>query len=125
MSAWQLEFLEDCAEAGRAFVGEGAFAPGPAIWVGKREIAHFDNERTLDVRLTKEAIRARRAALRSDDRVSLRSGSADWLEIHIRCDTDAEWACSIIRDAIAANLPSAPPGVPPTGTELDRRRRFH
>ncbi len=106
-------------------VGEGAFAPGPALWVGKREVAHFDSERTLDVRLTKSVIRRRREELKGEDRVSLRRGTSDWLEITIESDEDLGWATGVVLDAVAANLPTATPGLPPTGADLARRRRFH
>lgn len=106
-------------------ISEGAFAPGPAIWVGQREIAHFDGDQTLDVRLTKNVIRTRRSALRVDDRVGLRPGTSDWLEIRIDTPQAFEFAISLVKDAVAANVGTAPPGSPPTGAELQRRRRFH
>lgn len=64
------------------------FARGPAVWVGKREVAHFDGEHTLDVRLTKEVIRSRRAQLKDDERVSLRPHSSEWLHVQVQCDAD-------------------------------------
>jgi Family of unknown function (DUF5519) len=106
-------------------VSEGAFAPGEAVWVGKREIAHFDSAGTFDIRYTRERIRLRRRELRADPRVVLRSGSSDWIEVTLRSEGDVDFALTLLEDAIAANRPSAPPGPPPTGRELDRRRRFH
>ena len=106
-------------------VGEGAFAPGPALWVGTREVVHFADERTLEVRLTKAVIRERRDELRRDDRVELRRSTSDWLEVDIGSDPGLATATGLVRDAIAANRPTAPPGLPPTGADLARRRRFH
>ena len=108
-----------------AVIAEGAFSPGPALWVGKREVAHLDGDQTLDVRLTKNVIASRRPALRADDRVVLRSGSSDWLEARIETPLDVEFAVSLVKDAIAVNRETAPPGSPPTGAELQRRRRLH
>lgn len=108
-----------------AVVAEGAFSPGPALRVGKREVAHFDGDHTLDVRLTKPAIAEWRPALRADDRVVLRSGSSDWLEFRIGSPEDAEFAFSLVVDAVAANRKTAPAESPPTGAELQRRRGFH
>jgi hypothetical protein len=52
---WHLQFLETCCDhTTGAVVGEWAFNYGPAIWVGKREVAHFDDEGTLDLRLTRD-----------------------------------------------------------------------
>ncbi|MGI8794679.1 MAG: hypothetical protein ACR2H3_16150 [Acidimicrobiales bacterium] len=40
MPAWRDEFLERCCdETDGAAIGDGAFGPGPALWVGKREVA--------------------------------------------------------------------------------------
>jgi len=122
---WTTEFIDSWAGLDQAAVGEGAFRPGPAIWVGRREVAHFDDERTLDIRLTRVVIRAGRAELSTDHRVHLSRGSSDWLEVQMTDGHDADFALALIRDAIKANLPSAPLGSPPAGAELERRRRFH
>lgn len=93
MASWHEELLERCCnQAEGVAIGEGAFGPGPALWVGKREVAHFDDERTLDVRLTKAGIRLRRDELRADDRITLRKSSSDWLELTVKTDDDVEWA---------------------------------
>ena len=126
MTDRQLEFLEGCCElADGVAVGEGAFASGPALWVGERGVAHFDSEHVLDVRLTKSVIRGRREELKGDYRVSLRRATSDWLEIRIESAEDLVWAAGVVLDAVAANLPTAPPGLPPTGADLQRRRRLH
>jgi hypothetical protein len=121
----RVSFIERCATLEHVAIGEGAFAPGPAVWVGKREIAHFDDELTLDIRLTRSRIRDLRPELAADDRVRLRSGASDWIEVRITHDQDADFAMNLIGDAIAANLPTAPPRLPPSGADLQRRRRFH
>lgn len=126
MSQWQIDLLERVAgKAEGVALGEGAFAPGPALWVGKREIAHFDAERTLDLRLTKAVIRDRRAELKADSRVELRPGASDWIELDLASPADEAWAIALVADAVDANRPTAPKGAPPTGADLARRRRFH
>ena len=106
-------------------VSEGAFSPGPAIWVGRREVDHFDADDTLDVRLTRRLISERRAELRSDVRVALRPGSSDWIDVTIANESDQSFAEGIVQLAIEANRSTAAMGPPPTGAELDQRRRFH
>ena len=54
------------------------------MWVGKREVAHIDDDQALDVRLTKEVIRSRRSSLRADRRIVLRPNSSDWPELSDR-----------------------------------------
>ena len=119
------EVIERCRSIEGATVGEGAFAEGPAVWVGRREVAHIDADGAVDIRLTKQQIRRRRAELEADTRISLHSSSSDWLEVRVASDIDADFAVALISEAVAANLPTAPPGNPLTGSELERRRRFH
>ncbi len=125
MSNWRETFLDRSAKLDDVEIAEGNFGPGPALWVGKREVAHFDDNDTLDIRLTKAQIRARRSEFKADDRVGLRRGSSDWLEVQVREESDVDFALSLVRDAITANLRTAPLGHPPTGADLARRRRFH
>jgi hypothetical protein len=119
------ELVERFSTLDGAVLGEGAFSAGPALWVGKREIAHFDGDGSLDVRLTKRVIRSRRSMLKEDERVTLRASASDWLEVRVEVVEDIEFALALVNESIAANQASSPPGAPPTGAELERRRRFH
>ena len=71
------------------------------------EIAHFDDERTLDIRLTKGAIRARRRGLSADIRMHLRPGNSDWLQIHVEIQSDCDYALTLVQK------PSVPTFQPP------------
>jgi Family of unknown function (DUF5519) len=107
--------------------GESAFKDGPAFWAGGKEIAHFESEHAIDLRLTRAQIRARRAELRADPRVELRPGSSDWLTVAFASAADEEFVLALAEIAAAAHRPadgSAAP-APPTGAALARRRRFH
>ncbi|MEA3076498.1 MAG: hypothetical protein QOF60_1406 [Actinomycetota bacterium] len=112
------------ASIGGVEVGEGAFAPGIALWVGRREIAHFDGPNVLDVRMTRALIRTNRDELNRDGRVRLRRSTSDWLGFDVS-DGDTAAVTMLITQAVAANLPTAPDGPPPSGADLERRRRFH
>lgn len=71
-------------------------------WVNGREIAHFDSERALDVRLTRAVIRQRRAELREDPRVRLRpSSSADWITVDLAAPGATELAIALVSQAAA------------------------
>jgi len=121
-----LDFPEFCRDGlDGVVVNEGAFSPGPAIWVRRREVAHFDGDDELDVRLTKQLISERRTELRSDVRVALRPGNSDWIDITIANESDRSFAEGIVHLAFEANRLTAATGPPPTGAELDQRRRFH
>jgi hypothetical protein len=126
MSGWPEALFERCcAQADGVAVGEGAFAPGPALWLGTREVAHVHGGCTLEVRLTKAEIRRRRDELAADGRVTLRASASDWVELTVESADDREWAANVVLAAIEANRATAPAGLPPTGAALARRRRFH
>jgi len=126
MDDWQTSVLAACADVDGASLDEAMFAAGgPAVWVGRREVAHFDAERTLDIRLTRHVIRARHGELGGDPRVALRRNASDWVEVTMATDGDVAWAQALVREAVQANRATAPPGPAPTGAELDRRRRVH
>jgi hypothetical protein len=104
-----------------------AFQPGTAYWVHGKEVAHFDDDQVVDIRLTRHAVRDRRAELRADPRVTLRGSGSDWIEVTFRTLADLEFVVLVFEAAVAAHRPL--PGVtlspPPTDADLERRRRFH
>jgi Luciferase len=106
---------------------ESAFKDGPAFWVNGTEIAHFESEHAIDLRLTRAQIRDRRARLRADGRVRLRASSADWLTVEFSSLQDEEFVCELAEVAAAAHRPApgTTPLPPPAGPALQRRKRFH
>ncbi|HZN18525.1 MAG TPA: luciferase family protein [Micromonosporaceae bacterium] len=107
---------------------ESYFTDAPAFWGNGKEIAHFEGESVVDIRLTRKEIRDRRTQLRADPRVRLRpSSSADWLAVEVCEPADETFVIELVRAAAEAHR--APPGTtaapPPTGTYLARRRQFH
>ena len=98
-----------------------------AYWVHGKEIAHFEGDDLIEIRLTREVIRSHRQELRSDPRVDLRYSGSDWIAVVFSLSDDRAFVVELVEEAAAAHRP--PPGVtpkpPPTGPELERRRRFH
>ena len=128
MSTLRDELEALLAEVHGVEVGGSAFSTGAGYWVNAKEIAHFDADNLVDLRLTRTEIRARRAELRQDDRVQLRkSTSSDWLEIRVMTPADVEFVVALAQVAAAAHLPAGnePPKPAPSGPDLERRRRFH
>ena len=121
----QRAFFERCEAIEGAAVGDAVFSDGAAVWAGQTEVAHFHGQSALEVRLTKAVIRERREELRADPRVELRKNASDWLTINVATKADVDDAIALVRDAVAANLPTTKPGPPPSGPDLARRRRFH
>lgn len=113
--------LDDVTES------ESMFKDDLAYWVNGKEIAHFDTGEIIDIRLTRDLIRSRRAELRADPRIRLRPSSSDWISVQIALPDDITFAVHLAESAASAHR--APPGTtpkpPPAGTDLARRRRFH
>lgn len=96
-------------------------------WVHGKEIAHFEGDDLIQIRLTREFIRRHREELRSDPRVDLRYSGSDWIAVVFSLSDDRVFVVELVEEAADAHRP--PPGEtpkpPPTGPELERRRRFH
>jgi hypothetical protein len=86
------------------------YKPDLGYWVNGTEIAHFETDSVLDVRLTRAVIRTHRESLRSDPAVTLRPGSSDWISVDIG-GSGAATAVRLVTLAAAAHR--APAGVTP------------
>jgi hypothetical protein len=106
---------------------DSAFGAGDAFWCNGKEIAHFDSADVVDLRLTKAVIRELRPALREDNRVELRKGSSDWVEVRLASKEDIAFVVELAERAAAAHRAGADETAksPPVGANLERRRRFH
>jgi Luciferase len=87
------------------------YKPDLAYWVNGTEIAHFESDRLLDVRLTRAVIRAHRSTLRTDPAVLLRPGSSDWITVDVGGPEGLARAVHLVELAAAAHR--APPGSTP------------
>jgi hypothetical protein len=96
-------------------------------WVHGKEIAHFEGHGVIDIRLTRSVVRERREVLRDDPRVDLRYPGSEWIAVRFTSPADLALVLHLVEAAAEAHR--APPGVtpdpPPTGPDLERRRRFH
>jgi luciferase-like monooxygenase len=106
---------------------ESAFKDELAFWANGKEIAHFEGDHAVDIRLTRRQISARRAELRADPRVVLRPGSSDWLTVEFHSEEDERFVVGLVEIAAAAHRPAdgSTAAPPPQGSDLARRRRFH
>jgi hypothetical protein len=105
---------------------DSAFRDDLAFWVNGTEIAHFEADHAIDIRLTRAEIRARRAELRADPRVVLRGSSSDWLTTVCRSAQDEDFVVGLVRIAAGAHRQAGGSALPPpSGAALARRRRFH
>lgn len=122
--------------AWRALAGVDGFAAGasvfgddtdPAYFVNGTQVAEVVGDRAIGLRLTRQVIRAHRPRLKADPRVEVFKSGRDWLHVHLGARRDVELLVELATLAAGAHRPA--PGValkpPPTGADLERRRRFH
>jgi hypothetical protein len=108
-------------------VSDSMFGHGAAYWVNGTEIAHFESDEVIEVRLTRLEIRERRPAFKADDRVDLRPSGADWITVRFSSPDDVSFVVDLV--TIAAHAHQPPSGKtarpPPTGEAFRHRQRFH
>jgi hypothetical protein len=106
---------------------DGAFGDGPAFWVNGKQIAHFDGDSSVELRITRRVFSEHRERLKADERVRRHGASSDWIDVRFGSGTDVAFALEMAELAVAAHR--APAGVtpkaPPVGADLARRKRFH
>ena len=105
---------------------ESMFKDGYGFWVNGKEIAHFESERLVDIRLTSAEIRARKDRL-DPAVVRRRTPSSNWVVVDF--STREGYRLALDLAGRAAVIHAAPAGQaaaePPTGSRLASLRRFH
>lgn len=99
MSDWLRELLLDTASV---MERPSRYKADLAYWVDGREIAHFEDDDLLDVRLTQAVIRRHRRTLEDDPRVELR-GRSDWAMVRATGPQDGDLVTQMVQWAIEAN----------------------
>jgi hypothetical protein len=104
----------------------GVFGEGDGFWVNGKQMGNWRGDAEIELRLTRPVIRVHQDRLRVDHRVHIR-GSSDWLTVTFESNKDVPFVAELGELAAAAHR--AGPGMaakpPPTGADLERRRRFH
>ena len=98
-------------------VSESQFGHGDAYWVNGKEIAHFEGDGEIEIRLAKAEIRERRPAFKADDRVTLRPSGADWVTVRFERNDDVAFVVDMVSAAADAHRP--PPGVTASRPRLE------
>ena len=105
--------LDELADIEGVVLSGSGFADVDALWCNGKEIAHLDDDATIDVRIGRANIRARG--------LPSRSRSSDWCEVPT---ADVALVRELVELA-ASQHRSDTMVPPPTGADLERRRRFH
>ena len=79
------------------------FGDAYSFFVGDREIAHFHGDGRMDIRLTRQLIRERKADGALDPRVRTRGPSADWATVPLDEVRDLALALELVEDAMRSN----------------------
>ena len=93
-------------------LGESAFVDGPALWVNAKEIAHAHGDE-VDVRIGRKHVRARG--------VEPHTKTSDWCVLPAK---HTKQLAELIELAASQHRVDAPK-PPPTGADMERRKRFH
>ena len=122
--AWKaLAAIEDFDEGASIFSGDDR---DRAYFVNGTQVANIA-EGGIALRLTRKVISAHRARFKEDPRVLLLRSGSDWIGVRPARVTDIDLVVELGR--LAADVHRPAPGTPrkppPSGPELDRRRKFH
>lgn len=97
-----------------------------AYFVDAKQMANLVGENSLAVRLSRKTISEMRATLKADERVDLLRSGGDWIGVRFSRDSDLDLVKELCEAAAAACRPADRPArLPPTGSDLARRQRFH
>jgi hypothetical protein len=98
-----------------------------AFWVNGTEVAHFESETQLDIRLTRAEIAAARARLRDDPLVRRRASGSDWVVVTVESPEGMRRAVELAEVSARAHAPApgTDPKPPPDAARLRSLRRFH
>jgi hypothetical protein len=108
-------------------LGESVFEVGrEALFVDSRQMAMI-LEREVSLRLSWPIIREHRARLRSDPRVAIPRSGSDWITVKFDSAKDIPFVVELVALAAAQYRPASdrPLRLPPAGSDLERRRRWH
>ena len=106
--------------------GGAVFGGREGFWIDGKLVGELVDGERIQLRLTKALIRELRAELDADPRVQRRKAS-DWITVRFACAADASWIGKLMARAAALYRPDSGviPRPPPTGSDLERRRRWH
>jgi hypothetical protein len=97
---WQA-VVEVCSEAGPVYERPSRWGGKPALFLERREIAHYDGQGTVDVRIT--AAGWTRVAFGDDPAVTRVRSRRDWVSIRVRSVEDLERLRPLLAAAVQAN----------------------
>lgn len=95
-------FVEAVLSHGAAVEASSRFADKPALFVAEREIAHYDGDGVVDVRVTAEGWDDLPEEVREDPTVR-RQRRRDWAEVHLTEPAELDRLGPLIAAAVEHN----------------------
>jgi hypothetical protein len=96
-------FVDVMLATGHAREGRSRYGDKPALFAGRREIAHLEPDGAIDLRITHAGWGQAREDFAADPAVRHDSGRRDWIELHLRGASDLERLTRLLGLAAAAN----------------------
>jgi hypothetical protein len=97
---WQA-VVEACSEAGPVAERPSQWGGKPALFLDRREIAHYDGEGVVDLRIT--ASGWKRVDYGGDPAVTRDRSRRDWVSISVTSQEDLERLRPLLEAAVRAN----------------------
>jgi len=98
-----LAVVDLCEELGPVEHRACRWADKPALFLGRREIAHAEAPGLLDLRITVKGWRAQAAAFTGDPGIHHDPRRRDWIELNIAAPGEVERLRPLFEQSIAAN----------------------
>ncbi len=89
--------------AGQAEERPSRYGDKPALFAGRREIAHLEAPGVIDLRITRDGWSRASEEFGDDPAVRRDPGRRDWIELHLSSIADLERLSRLLITAMAAN----------------------
>jgi Family of unknown function (DUF5519) len=96
-------FVTAMLAAGPAQERKSRFADKPALFAGRREIAHLEAPGVIDLRITRDGWSRVGAEFGRDPAVLRDPARRDWIELHLTSAGDVSRLAALLTTAMAAN----------------------
>jgi Family of unknown function (DUF5519) len=96
-------FVDAMLAAGHLTEGRSRYGDKPALFAGRREIAHLEPDGSIDLRITHAGWAQARQDFAADAAVGRDPGRRDWIELRLADGGDLERLARLLAIAVAAN----------------------
>jgi Luciferase len=97
------QFVTLMLDAGPVHEHGSRYADKPALFAGRREIAHLEAPGIIDLRITRGGWAKVSADFTDDGAVRRERSRRDWIELRLDCPADLERLTPLLIAAVAAN----------------------